>query len=177
MNSQKATLIILMLMMVATRLLGQDAIDKYFGAYRDNPNFTSVVISSKMFQLFSQIDAESEDGKTALEAMKGITGIKILSNDEDNNAGKGFISAINKLGKEYEILMSVDEKDEKVRFFIREENSNIKELLMLVAGGEKLFIMSISGDIDLEKLSSLSKSMNVGGMDYLKNLDEKQKSK
>lgn len=177
MNSQKATLIILILTLVATKLLGQDAIDKYFGAYRDDPSFTSVVISSKMFQLFSQLDTGSEESKSAMEAMKGITGIKILTNDAAGDAAKGFNTAITKLGKEYEILMSVDEKEEKVRFFIREENTKIKEVLMLVAGGQKLFIMSISGDIDLEKLSSLSKSMNVGGMDYLKNLDEKQKSK
>jgi hypothetical protein len=79
------------------------------------------------------------------------------------------------VGKEYELLMSVDEKDEKIRFFIMESGDVIKELLMIVGGNGNLFLMSISGDIDLAKMSSLSKTMNIGGMNYLENIDEKGK--
>jgi hypothetical protein len=177
MSIQKNVILILAMLFMALQLFGQDAIDKYFSQYRDDPNFTSIVISSKMFQLFAKLDADSEEGKTALEAMKGLTGIKMISNESHTEGIKGFSNAIAKIGKEYEVLMSVDEKDEKVRFFIREDGTTISELLMVVGGRSKLFVMSISGNIDLEKLSSLSKSMNVGGIDYLKNLDEKQKEK
>lgn len=177
MTTHKSYFTLFVLMFMALQMFGQDAIDKYFSTYRDDPSFTSIVISSKMFQLFSQLDTESEESKEALEAMSGLKGIKILSNEALSDGNKGFATMLGKLGTEYEVLMSVDEKDEKVRFYIREEGQNIRELLMLVGGSQKVFIMSISGDIDLEKLSSLSKSMNVGGMDYLKNLDEKNKSK
>ncbi len=177
MKTQKNLLTLLVAMLLVLSMYGQDAIDKYFSAYRDDPAFTSIVISSKMFQLFSQLDPGSEEGKQAMQAMQGLNGIKMLANESMNDKGAGFRQALSKMGAEYEQLMSIDEKDEKVRFYIREEGKQIKELVMLVGGGSKLFVMSINGDIDLEKLSSLSKSMNVGGMDYLKNLDDKQKSK
>jgi hypothetical protein len=47
----------------------------------------------------------------------------------------------------------------------------------MIAGGKgNLFLMSISGIIDLEKISKISKNMNIGGMDYLENLDEDKKT-
>jgi len=66
----------------------------------------------------------------------------------------------------------VDDREEKVRFFVREESGEIAELFMVVGGKGHLFLMSISGIIDLEKISKISKNMNIGGMNYLENLDE-----
>ena len=177
MKTQKVTFALIAALCCAASLMGQDAIDKYFGALSKDPDVTSIVISSKMFKLFANIDAESEDGKTAVEAMKGLTGIKILTKESSDGAGKIFNIAMKSLGSEYEMLMSIDEKEENVRFFIREEGDTVRELLMMVGAEKNFFVMSISGNIDLEKLSSLSKSMNVGGMNYLQNLDDKDKNK
>ena len=46
---------------------------------------------------------------------------------------------------------------------------------MIVGGEGNLFLMSISGLIDLDKISKISKNMDIGGMDYLENLDENKK--
>lgn len=157
-------------------VMAQDAIDRYFSKYADNPEFTSITISSKMFGLFSNIETDDPDNKEVLDAMKDLTGIRIITSD-DSDSKVDYQKAINEVGGEYEVLMSVDEKDEKVRFFVREESGQIAELFMIVGGEGNLFLMSISGIIDLEKMSKISKNMNIGGMDYLENLDEDKKIK
>jgi len=157
-------------------VMAQDAIDRYFSKYADNPEFTSITISSKMFGLFSNIETDDPDNKEVLDAMKDLTGIRIITSD-DSDSKEDYQKAINEVGGEYEVLMSVDEKDEKVRFFVREESGQIAELFMIVGGEGNLFLMSISGIIDLEKMSKISKNMNIGGMDYLENLDEDKKIK
>jgi len=157
-------------------VMAQDAIDRYFSKYADNPEFTSITISSKMFGLFSNIETDDPDNKEVLDAMKDLTGIRIITSD-DSDSKEDYQKAINEVGGEYEVLMSVDEKDEKVRFFVREESGQIAELFMIVGGEGNLFLMSISGIIDLEKMSKISKNMNIGGMDYLENLDEDKKTK
>ncbi len=173
----KIPAILIISLLSAANAIAQDAIQRYFADYADNPQFSSVVISSKMFQLFSSIDPQSNGGKEFSDAISGIKGIRIVASEEVTD-GKVLFSKVNKkIGPEYEILMSIDEKDEKVRFFIRDEGPIIKELLMLVGGDSKIFIMSISGDIDLKKISALSKSMNVGGMKYLENLDDSKNKK
>lgn len=168
---------LLVLLLWTTSALAQDAIQKYYSEYADNENFTSVVISSKMFQLFASIDPQGEDAQEFNELVKSLKGIRIVASESVSDARNAFNSAVKKLGTNYEILMSVDEKGEKVRFFIRQEAGKTTELLMIVGGQTKLFIMSITGDIDLQKISSLSKNMNVGGVDYLKNIDDSQKTK
>lgn len=175
MKTQRILSVLIFSLCIAVKVMGQDAIDKYFGAMQDDPDVTSIVISSKMFQLFAKLDADSEEGKAAMDAMRGLTGIRILAKEDSKEGANALQQAVKGLGKEYETLMSIDDKDEKVRFFIREKDDVVEEMLMLVGGKTNFFVMSISGNIDLAKLSSLSKSMNVGGMNYLENLNEKEK--
>lgn len=161
-------------------LQAQDAIDKYFNQYTDNSDFTSIVVSSKMFELFANIQTESADNTDFKEAIKGLKGIRILSYDRNDFPDAMVIdykNALKKVGPEYEVLMSIDDKDEKVRFYILENNEEIKELFMIVGGKGNLFLMSLVGDIDLARMSRLSKKMNIGGMNYLENLDENKKTK
>ena len=160
----------------ALSAVSQDAIDRFFSKYAEDPEFTSISISSKMFSLFSEIEPDDPDSKEALEAMSDLSGIRILSKNDSTNA-IDYNGAIRKIGKEYELLLSVDEKDEKVRFFVREDGGDIAELFMVVGSRGNLFLMSILGDIDLNKISKISKSMNVGGMNYLENLDDKKEEK
>jgi len=177
MNTKKITGLTLYFFISMTLLHAQNAIDKYYSQYSEDPEFTSVVISSKMFELFAKIDVDDPENKDVVKAMSDLNGIKILTfeSDEDASNKVDYQNAINKIGNEYEMLMSVDSEGEKVRFFILEEGDMIKELFMVVGGQGKLFLMSLVGDIDLDEMSKLSKSMDVGGMNYLQNLDESEK--
>ncbi len=176
MNKKQLSVTFVMLVVSSIAVLqAQDAIDKYFAKYADNPDFTSIVISEKMFQLFATMDDTSDETSDIQDAMSGLTGIRILTMEADESDGTTTINyskEVSKLGKEYELLMSVDEKDEKIRFFIFEEGDQIKELFMIVGGQGNLFLMSLVGDIDLAQVSKLSKNMNIGGVNYLENLDE-----
>ncbi len=180
MKTKNTVLVIFALLLSVTFLRAQDAIDKYFDKYATNPEFTSIVVSSKMFELFANVQTDSPENADFKDVIKGLKGIKILSYDQSDTPNITFTdykSAIKKVGPEYEVLMSIDDKDEKVRFYILESGETIKELFMVVGGKGNLFLMSLVGDIDLAKMSSLSKSMNINGMNYLENLDEKGKTK
>ena len=157
------------------QVAAQTAIDAYFGDYAADPRFTSVSVSSKMFSLFSNIDVEDPDSKEVLEVMSGLKGIKILT-AQDVGPGENFRSAVGKIGSAYEEVMSVDKGDEQVRSYVLEKGDKIGELFMIVGGEGHLVLMSITGDIDLKKLSKLSKGMNIGGMDYLESLDKQEKN-
>jgi hypothetical protein len=76
--------------------------------------------------------------------------------------------------KGFEDLMEVKEKGRsEFKFMIREVNGKIRELLMLSGGGTDFFLMSLIGDIDLKKISKLSKAVDVDGMEKLDQLNEK----
>ena len=75
-------------------------------------------------------------------------------------------------GNGYEELMKVKDARENMKFMIKEKDGIINELVMVVGGKESFIIMSLYGEIDLKKISKLSKSMKIKGMEHLRKLDD-----
>jgi hypothetical protein len=74
---------------------------------------------------------------------------------------------------EYEELMVVKEKDQDIKFLVKEKEDEIVELLLVIGGERNNTLISIRGIIDLKSISRLSKSLNVQGLDELEKIDEK----
>ena len=127
-----------------------------------------------MFDLFAQIDSDSKDYKDFKEVTSKLNSIKILASEEGaESGGINFYNEIMKSlpEKDYKELMVVKEKDQDLKFLIREKEGKISELLLVVGGKAENVLISIQGEIDLETISKLSKSMNIGGMENLDKID------
>ena len=148
-------------------------VSKYFDDLADNEAYTKVSVSSKMFSLFTELEAGSEAEKEFLKAVSKLKGLKIIAADSVPNSAamyKKAISDVNKAG--YEELMSVQDAEENMKFSIKEKNGVIEELLM-VAGGKKGFVLlSLYGEIDLKNISKIAQAMKVEGLQNLTKLDE-----
>lgn len=152
-----------------------DVVTRLFNEYYDNENFTKVSVSSKMFELFTEIEPGDKDEQEILSAISKLKGLKVLAADSVANSRQMFNDAARKIsGNGYEDLLEVKDAKENLKFMIREKGGIIEELVMLVGGNKSFFIMSLYGEIDLKQISKLSKSMNVKGMEYLKQLDESE---
>ena len=156
--------------------LGQGAVmTKYFEKFSSNEDFTKVSVSSKMFSLFTELDANTEDEKEFLEAISKLKGLKaVVGEDVDaEESRKLYNSAIADVDKEgYEELMTVTDAEENVKISIKEQGGKIEELILVAGGKSKFALLSLYGEIDLKKISKLASSMRIQGMHHLKNLDE-----
>jgi superfamily I DNA/RNA helicase len=167
----KALCIISLLLAIVMHSFAQDdAIKKYFNKYADDTRFTSVYVSNKMFSMFSNL-SDKDDDKELRDILNKLGGLRILTSDQANGA-KLYQEAHGLLVTNgFEDLMEVKEKGKsEFKFLIREVNGKIRELLMLSGSGNKFFLMSLIGDIDLKKISKLSKSLDVEGMENLDKL-------
>lgn len=154
-----------------------DVVTKLFNDYYDDENFTKISVSSKMFELFTHIEPGDEDEDEILEAVSKLEGLKVIAADSIGNSKKLYTDAVAKVsGNGYEELMEVKDAQENMKFMIKEKDGIIDELVMVVGGNKSFFVLSLYGEIDLKKIAKLSKSMNVKGMEYLKQLDESEKS-
>lgn len=150
-----------------------DVVTKLFNDYYGDENFTKISVSSKMFELFTQIEPGDKDEDAIIEAISKLKGLKVIAADSVGNSKKLYTDAVKKIsGGGYEELMEVKDAKEDMKFMIQEQNGIINELVMVVGGHKSFFIMSLYGEIDLKKIAKLSKSMNVKGMEYLKQLDD-----
>ena len=150
-----------------------DVVTKLFDDYYDDENFTKISVSSKMFELFTHIEPGDEDESEILEAVSKLKGLKVIAADSIGNSSTLYKDAVKKIsGNGYDELMEVKDAEEDMKFMIKEKDGIIDELVMVVGGNKSFFIMSLYGEIDLKKISKLSKSMNIKGMEYLKQLDD-----
>lgn len=151
----------------------QSAVDKVFDKYSGKEGYTTVYISSFMFNLLNSLDVDDPDYNEFKKATSGINSIKILS-QEDNDAQPFARELLDMLPKaEYKEMMVVKDEDEEVRFLARENGKKISEFLLIVSGGDEDVLIAIQGDIDLESISSIAKGLDMPGMENLENLEEK----
>ena len=155
-----------------------------FAAFENSDDVSSFVATKKMFKLLSTMDFDSKDPevKEYLDLVNNLENVRIFTTENPairkkmDDAVTDYVSKNGALSE----LMRVKDDGKNVKFYSKEgKNENfVTELLMhltgTVDGKERTVIMSITGNIDLKKVSKLTKDLNVPGSEELKNIDKKK---
>jgi hypothetical protein len=161
------------LIMFTLMAFGQkSAVDKVFEKYNGKEGYTTVYISSFMFNLLNNLEVDDPEYKEFKKATSGISSIKILT-QEGNGAtpfGRELLEMLPR--SEYKELMVVKEEGEDVLFLAREEGGKITEFLLIVSGGGEDALIAIQGNIDLESIASLASGLDMPGLKNLEELDK-----
>lgn len=160
----KSRIILLtILLLLSTKVMGQSSFDKF----EDNELVTTVVVSQKMFQMLSKIDNKDPEAKEFMEIANKLTGLKIFTT-ENKSVGQKMKSEVeNYLSKSVLTeLMRVKDKSTNVKFYVKQGKSEnlVSELLMFVEDSgtsKQTVILTLTGDIDLNKIGVLTKNMNL----------------
>lgn len=150
----------------------QSAVDKVFDKYSGKEGYTTVYISSFMFNLLNSLESDDPEYNEFKKATSGISSIKILTQDggDGEDFGKELLEMLPR--SEYQEMMKVKDQEEEVLFLAKESGGKITEFLLIVSGGSDDVLIAITGDIDLESLSSIASGLDIPGME---NLDELEK--
>jgi ACT domain-containing protein len=175
MINMKKIIAIAILMTSLTAVNAQDVISKFFTKYQDDETFTNVNISSKMFGLFTEMEADNPEDKEILDAISKLKGLKILAKENARNSRELYKEALGLIPKNFEELMSVRDKDKDMKFMIQENAGKISEMLMVVGGNEEFMILSIFGEIDLKQISRIGTKMNIKGLENLQKMEKGNK--
>jgi hypothetical protein len=142
--------------------LPTDAISNYFSEYVDDPDFTVVYVSGKVFELFkdSNLDLDELDEKevaAVLQVVKDIKGIRVLHTGR--NATARWKEAKKRIPTDrYELLFKVRTADgDNVEAFIQDEAAVISELFLLIGAADTFAMLSFVGNVDLTKLANLQR--------------------
>lgn len=149
----------------STTTTSASAIDKYFSSYVEDKRFDVVYISPKLFQMIGRLDTkildmeDDAEAKAILDMAKDLQGLRVLTTDQTPEFFyKEAKSKINT--KEYEVLLTVRDKDgDNVEFLIKETNNVIQELLLISAGPDEFVLLSFMGNLDLNKITRLAKEI------------------
>ena len=151
----------------------KSAVDRVFEKYSGKEGYTTVYISSFMFNMLSSLKVDDPEYNKFKKATAGINSIKILTQDGKSSVpfGRELISMLPK--EQYKEMMVVKEDDEEVLFLAREEGGRITEFLLIVSGDGEDALIAIQGDIDLESLSSIASGLDMPGLDNLEEMKDR----
>ncbi len=168
---KKSSALVLAIMLSMPAIFAQSkAVQNIFDKYELDENFTRVSVSQQMFDLFIELDSENEVEQEVLDAIAKLEGLKVLFRDDQNGMPlfKESLTAVKGAG--YEELMSVDDKQERVRFMIKRDGKQISELLMVMGGSNEFAIMTLFGEIDLKAISKMARVMEIRGLERLESI-------
>ncbi len=144
-----------------------------FDRFEAMDDVSAVIVNQNMFKLFSRIEADDPEAKEFMSMVKSLKNLKVFST-ENKAIAKEMQSTMNDYIKKssLEELMRVKDKGSNVKFYIRpgRDEDHVSELLMFVSGMKDVEIggtnietvlLSLTGDIDLNKISMLTKKMNL----------------
>ncbi|MCJ7466248.1 MAG: DUF4252 domain-containing protein [Maribacter sp.] len=149
-----------------------------FDKYEDMDHVGSITVNKGLIRLAGNLaahDKDDQDAQNFSDIAQGLNGIRVfVTEDKEVSADMGV--TVNRYLKSasLEELMRVKDKDTNIKFYIRngKDDDHVAELLMFVSGidhddfgknGRKFesVLVSLTGDIDLNKISSLTKQMNL----------------
>ena len=162
-----------MLIMLTLFTMGQtSAVDKVFDKYSGKEGYTTVFISSFMFNMLNSLETDDPEFDEFKKATSGIKSIKILTQDGGNSEAFGAELLEMLPRSEYQEMMVVKDQDEDVLFLAREEGGKVTEFLLIVSGGGEDVLIAIQGDIDLESIASIAAGLDMPGFENLEDLED-----
>ena len=167
----KKYIVLLMIALVPLAGFSQSLFDKY----EDLDDVTSVVVSKKAFELLAKMDIEVDDPEAQyfMDIATSVNSLKVFTTDNES-IGADMKASVSKYLKNSSLteLMRVKDKDANVKFYIKEgkDSDHVSELLMFVTGIKDVeangrsfetVLLSLTGNINLNKISSLTNKMNL----------------
>ena len=148
-----------------------------FDKFEDLDNVSAVVVNESMFKLLSKINVEVDDKEAQdfMDIAQNLKNLKVFIT-EDKKISSEMQTTMEKYLKSSSLqeLMRVKDKDANVKFYIKsgKDEDHVSELLMFVTGikngnleiNDRKFetvLLSLTGDIDLNKIGSLTQKMNL----------------
>lgn len=169
------TVIAILFALPMISLAQKSPIDSFFSKYADQDGFTSVEVTKGLFELFAEIDADDPEFEDFSKAVAGLESLKLLAYSTEKGSVEAKEKFYNDIVKsipfsEYKELMVIKDSDANVNFYAKNSQQIITDMVMVVNGKDEAVLLCMTGNIDLNYVAKLGKSMNFEGMDYLQKM-------
>jgi len=151
----------------------EDMISRHFGEYEKDQNIEKIELDRTSFERFADIKTEDPTELKLIQAFQQLNGVKAIYLEHDEEATAMSSEAIRTIMADevYEELMSASTKKEKMLMTIREEESVVKELSIIVGAEQNFMIATLYGKIDLNALSTITTVLRKNGKEWFKQFE------
>lgn len=148
----------------------REKLDELFNRYQDSEGVTSIKISKPMFSMLNKLNLDDGELDQIKPLLSKINGLQMLIIEKPNGSvveGKNLKSGLNYSGIQtdiasilkslkYEELMSVNSKDNKIKFLSAGAKDGIlDDLLLNISSEDNLVLMMLDGKISMDDVNKL----------------------
>lgn len=167
----KLSIVSFLLVCFAWNASAQDFASNFIKKHGDN-EFEVVSIGKQMLSMLEDMSGNNQDIK---DAIKGLESIKIITSKAKDKVEKNFKNAwsmLNKKSSGFSEMMSIKEENENIHIMIREEDSIVKDFVLLTSNDSTFNMICLTGEIDMATLGKLA---SLTQLDKLKKLNSTDK--
>jgi hypothetical protein len=146
---------------VTLSLQAQEIAGSFLDKYGKDENIEVITIGKKMLDLMQHSDSIA--GPELKEAIAGVESIIIISS-QDKSLNEDYYNAAFSLltkNKNFAELLSINKKEEVLLVMIKETKGIVSELVLLSNRPGKFDLISLSGDIKLDRIAQYSKNLDL----------------
>jgi len=182
-NKIKSVKYMLILLLAVTPLISFS--QSLFEKYEDLDDVTTVVVTKSAFRLMAKIGGDSEEAKEYIDDVKNLENLAVYTTSDLKIAAQ-MKTDVTKYLKSSDLseLFRVKDKDGNVKIYVKEgkDDKHIKELFMFIdniknvhlsGNSPSVVLVSLTGNIDLDKVGRVIEKMNVPGGKHIKSATTK----
>jgi len=155
---------LILLVAIVTLPFANYAQSSIFDKFEEMDDVTTVVITKEAFKMASKFGGSSAEAKEYVDMVKSLENLKVFTT-ENSAIAKQMSDVVNSYLKSAKLteLMRIKDKDANVKIYIKKgkDENHVSELLMFVSDmqnktNQESVILSLTGDIDLNKISTIT---------------------
>ncbi len=141
-----------------------------FDRFEDIDGVSSVIINKETFKMLAKFKGGGEEAKEYMEMVKDLNSFKVFTTN-DENVSNEMKKEVDKylLSSKLTELMRVKDSEANVKIYVKQgkDSDHVNELLMFVnnainssneSSKSRTVVLSLTGDIDINKISKLTES-------------------
>lgn len=171
--------ILIVLFLLSTNIFGQsEKLNELFDHYQDTEGVTSIKIAKPMFKLLNNLKIDDEELGKIQPLLGKVNGLKMLILEKPSKSENGdstdqkMLLQSGKIEKEiaaslknmkYEELVTVNSRDNKIKFMAQDITANVLDNLILnITSEDSSVLMMLDGKISMDDVSNLmAETQNV----------------
>ena len=148
-----------------------------FDKFEDMDDVTSVIVNKEAFKMLSKFKGSSPEAKEYAAMVENLESLKVFTTESTTIANQmnEVVTKYLKTSKLVE-LMRIKDKAANVKIYIRpgKDDNHVSELLMFVndmtnTANKQAVVLSLTGEIDLNKISEITEAHIPNSGKQLKN--------
>lgn len=135
-----------------------------FDKYEEKQEVISMVVSQKMFDIFSKIEAKDKEAQDFMRIAKNLSGLRVFVTENQQVAQQMNADVLSyQRSANLSSLTRMQDKGTKINFYIKEGTTpeHMSELLMVVDKASTFMLVNLTGNISFDDIKFLVKKMDL----------------